>query len=631
MRLRGTTALIASAAVAAATLVAAPPASAAEPPRPIVSGWFGWWASDTAIAQMASTSDGVVGETAMFWWSFQGDKNPLCLYDNGDYDKDGAWGDALCDSATPWTTPKFDRQRKALQAAGIKVNASITDLGSASKGKLSAYLSSAKNRKAYAKLIADYAVKAGVDGIDLDWEVFAFHDGRESWAATKPRWVAMIKELSEQLRAKGLTLWATVPGGASPFVTNWMSPTDECGDTRGGTGKPNPSTGYCVYAWGEITPYIDRLNIMAYDYSWSRPGPIGPNDWATLVARSAVEQVGEQYANRVWIGAPQYGRNWPLQVGTDWAVDAECPAGWKPTPAPVRTSVTPTSAREIAAREKVEPTWDATAGEWTFDYWLSTPGKVDKKDQACDVKRRVWFADTRSALSRASIVPELKIGGIAVWDFGTVTSDFYPRLAEYGREIAPAATKVTVKAPKAVTHGRTASVRVSTDSRQGVAKGAEATLYFQPQGTSSARAKVGTITLDGDGKGIFKVPVEASGTWTVAVAGSWSRAAGESEPTATTVRYGVRAQASATKVAAGTEVTITGSVSPGSEGISVSVQRRSGSGAWRDIASTTTGPGGAVTTTVKPTVAGQTSYRLVVPASGAIAQGASARIVITVG
>ena len=616
MRLRGTTALIASAAVAAATLVAAPVASAAESPRPIVSGWFGWWASDTSIAQMTSTADGVVGEIAMFWWSFQGEKNPLCLYDNGDYDKDGAWGDPLCKSATPWTTPKFDRQRKALQDAGIKVNASITDLGSAHAGELSAYLATAKNRKAYAKQITDYAVKAGVDGIDLDWEAFAFADGRDSWEATKPRWIAMIKELSEQLHAQGLTLWATVPGGVPPFS---------------GSGAPNPGTGYWVYAWSDIAPHVDRLNIMAYDYSWSVPGPIGPNDWATLVAKSAVQQVGEQYADRVWIGAPQYGRNWPVQAGTGWAVDADCPANWKPTPTPVRTSVTPTSAREIAAREKVEPTWDAESGEWTFDYWLPTAGKVDKKERTCDVKRRVWFADTRSALSRASIVPELKIGGIAVWDFGTVTSDFYSRLADYGREIAPAATTVTAEAPKTTTYGRTVAVRVSTDSRKGPAKDAEAILYFQPQGGSATRAKVESITLDGDGKGVFKVPAEASGTWTVSVAGSWSRAAGESAPVSTTVRYAVTAKASATKVAVGTSVTITGTVSPSSTGTAVTVQRRSASGAWRDVAATTTGAGGSVTATVKPTVAGETSYRLLVPASATIAQGASARLVITVG
>jgi spore germination protein YaaH len=617
MSLRGITAVIASAGVAAATLVAAPPAVAAEAPRPIVSGWFGWWASDTAIAQMTSTADGVVGEIAMFWWSFQGEKNPLCLYDNGDYDKKGDWGDCLDSGwATPWTTPKFDRQRKALQAAGIKVNASITDLGSASKGKLSAYLGSAKNRKAYAKLITDYAVKAGVDGIDLDWEVFAFHDGRDSWAATKPRWVAMIKELSEQLHAKGLTLWATVPGGVPPFL---------------GSGAPNPGTGYWVYAWDEIAPYVDRLNIMTYDYSWSVPGPIGPNDWATLVAKSAVQQVGEQYADRVWVGAPQYGRNWPLQVGTGWSVDADCPAGWKPATTPARTTVTPMSARDIAAREKVEPAWDAKSGEWSFDYWLPTAGKVDKKDHTCDIKRRVWFADTRSALSRATIVPELKIGGIAVWDFGTVTSDFYSRLADYGREIAPAATKVSVRAPKATSYGRTVAVRVSTESRKGAAKDAEATLYFEPQGGSSTRAKVTSITLDAEGKGVFKVPAEASGSWTVTVEGSWSRASGESEPATTNVRYAVTAKASATKVAVGTPVIITGTVAPGSEGMSVTVQRRSASGAWRDVAATLTGQGGSVSATVKPTVAGEASYRLLVPASATLAQGASARLVITVG
>lgn len=243
----------------------------------------------------------------------------------------------------------------------------------------------------------------------------------------------------------------------------------------------------------------------------------------------------------------------------------------------------------------------------------------------------MWFADTRSALSRAQIVPELKIGGIAVWDFGTVASDFYPKLADYGREIAPAATKVSIKAPKATTHGRTIAVRVGTESRAGAAKGAEATLYFQSQGGSAARAKVESITLDDEGKGVFKVPVEASGTWTVSVAGSWSRAAGESDPASTTVRYAVKAEASATKVAVGTPVTITGTVSPGVEGTSVTVQRRSASGAWRDVATTTTGAGGAVSTTVKPTVAGEASYRLLVPASATIAQGASARIVITVG
>ena len=620
MRLRGTTALLASAAVAAATLVAAPSASAAEPPRPIVSGWFGWWASDTAIAQMTSTADGVVGEVAMFWWSFQGGtaRERLCLYDNGNYSGKGH-GAPWCDSPTPWTTPKFDRQRKALQAAGIKVNASITDLGQATAGELSEYLDKSKNRRAYAKQIAEYAVKAGVDGIDLDWENFAFNDPAVGVTAadTRPRWIAMIKDLSRELKARNLTLWATVPGGAVAFS---------------GDGSANDSTGYVAYAWSEIAPYVDRLNIMAYDYSWSRPGPIGPNDWASRVAASAVAQVGEGNSGKVWIGSPQYGRDWPVASGTGWRVKDDCPAGWKPSVTPSKkTEMSGIRQRELAQRLGVKPTWNERFGEWTFQYWEKTEGRVDSKRVTCDVLREVWYADERSALARASIVPEYQIGGIAVWQFDYAGSAFYEGLAAYGREIAPAATKVTVKAPKATTHGRTISVRVGTESRAGAAKGAEATLYFQAQGGSATRAKVESITLDGEGKGVFKVPVEASGIWTVSVAGSWSRAAGESDPASTTVRYAVKAEASANKVPVGTPVTITGTVSPGVEGTAVTVQRRSSSGAWRDVGTTTTGAGGAVSTTVKPTVAGEASYRLLVPATATIAQGASARIVITVG
>jgi spore germination protein YaaH len=630
MRPRAITALLASAALAVGVLVTAPTASANQAPRPFVSGWFGWWASDTAITQMTSGSDGVVGEVAMFWWSFQGDKTPLCIYDNGDYNKNGVWGDAWCNSPTPWTTPKFDRQRKALQAAGIKVNASITDLGASSKGKLSAYLATAKNRRAYAKLITDYAVKAGVDGIDLDWEVFAFHDGRDSWKATKPRWVAMIKELSKQLRAKGLTLWATVPGGSSPFVASWMSPTNECGDPRGSTGAPNPGTNYCVYAWSEIAPFVDRLKIMAYDYSFSVPGPIGPNNWASQVSQSAVQQVGADQASKVWIGVPQYGRNWPVRSGNNWAVDPECPSGWRPNTAPARTTVTPAAARTLASREKVKPAWNATHGEWSFEYWLATAGKVGGKAQECKVKRSVWFADTDSALARAKIVPDQRIGGIAVWDFGTVTSDFFPRLAEYGRDIAPAATTVTVRAPKAAVPGSTIAVRVATRSRDGGAGGAQATLYFTPQGGAATRARVDTITLDSEGTGVFRVPVTVSGAWSVAVAGSWSRGEGESATVSTAVRFGIEAKASASRVPVGTPVTITGTVTPKSAGTTVQVQRRSGSGAWRDISTLTTAADGSVSATVRPTVKGEVSFRLVVPAAGGLAQAASARIVITV-
>ena len=621
MRLRALIGLLAAALLTAGVVS---PASAADRPAApradstpgIVSGWFGWWASDEDIRLMTSQSDGVVGAVAMFWWSFQGPKNPLCLFDNGDYDKDGDWGECLTKTSTPWTTPRYAAMLGALHSAGIQVNASITDVGSYTAGQLTDYLATEKRRTAYAKQIADYAEKAGVDGIDLDWENFAFNDGRDTWDATKERWVAFIQVLSQELHAKGLTLWATVPGGVPPFS---------------GNGQPNPGTGYWVYAWSEIAPYIDRLNIMAYDYSWDVPGPIGPNDWARLVTQSAVGQVGKEYADRVYIGVPQYGRSWPLISGGNWVVDPKCPAGWKATEDPDgRTTESPMSALEIAASSKVEPEWDDDAGEWHFQYWVDLAGKVKKKPVTCKIQRELWFADTKSALARASIVPDERIGGIAVWDFGTVQPDFYTKLAAYWQQISLAPTKVTLSAPEQVPSGRTARVKVSAKSRNAAVAGAKATLYWEPLSGGTARTKVDSITLGNDGTGVFKVSVERSGMWSVSVEGSKTRSAGESDPVTTRARYAVTAQASATTTKVRTPVTLSATVRPSEEGTAVSLQRRSLDGTWTTIESLTSDASGVVTTSVRPTMPATVRYRFLVPAADDLDEGVSKVIAVQV-
>ena len=125
--------------------------------------------------------------------------------------------------------------------------------------------------------------------------------------------------LGAKLRAKGLILSATVPAGTYPFLAD---------------GSPNPGTGYWVYAWDEIIDHVDRLRIMAYDYSYSSPGPIGPWPWANDVTASALAQVAEDtpsHRKKVWLGIPQYSRNWVRQnPDGSYVTRAECPAGWKP-------------------------------------------------------------------------------------------------------------------------------------------------------------------------------------------------------------------------------------------------------------------------------------------------------------
>ena len=382
---------------------------------PYVSGWFGYWEPDSVVETLAAQGTATVPEVNLFWWSFAGPDKPLCTYNP----------DSTCSASgeTPWTNSHLAGQRDIVQAAGIPVLGSIID-GSAA-GELSAYLADEQRRSDYADRIVDWATAAGVDGVDLDWEKFAFADGKDTWSATKPRWVAFIKTLSTRLRDAGLLLSVTVPAGMYPFLSD---------------GSPNPGTGYWVYAWDEIIDHVDRLRLMAYDYSYSTPGPIGPWPWADQVVASALDQVAAAKPanrNKVWLGIPQYSRNWVRQDSSGaYVTRGECPTGWRPAGGgvPGMLSQSIERAQQIAAREDVTPTWDSAYGEYTFRYWIDTDGVADGTPVTCTAEREVWFADTRSAKLKANIVRDRGIAGVAVWEFGFVLDGFYSQMA---RKIAP--------------------------------------------------------------------------------------------------------------------------------------------------------------------------------------------------
>lgn len=383
---------------------------------PYVSGWFGYWEPDSVVEALAEQGGATVPEVNIFWWSFAGADRPLCTYNTN----------SSCSTTgdTPWTNTHLDGQRRILQDAGIPVLGSIVDGSKA--GALSDYLASEETRSSYADQIVDWTLKAGLDGVDLDWEKFAFADGKGTWAQTKPRWIAMVQVLGAKLRARGLVLSATVPAGTYPFLSD---------------GTPNPGTGYWVYAWSEIIDHVDRLRLMAYDYSYATAGPIGPWPWANEVVRSALAQVAvAKPSNRkkVWLGIPQYSRNWVRQAGGAYITRGDCPAGWTPVSGasgiPGMLSQSVARAQEIATREGLTPTWDPIYREHTFRYWIATDGTVDGAPRTCTAEREVWFADTRSAMAKANIVRDQRIAGVAVWEFGYVLDGFYSRMAT---KIAP--------------------------------------------------------------------------------------------------------------------------------------------------------------------------------------------------
>ena len=395
----------------------------------LVSGWFGHWISADKMIQVARDSDGVLGEVNIFMWHYAGPDRPLCTYSSGT---------CLKNSATPWTTSQFSTAIAGMQAQGIDVYASHTDLWSGWANSLSSYMASNSNRKALAKQMKRWAVNSGVDGVDLDWENFAFNDGQSSWGATKPRFVKTIKKLSKKLHKAGKKLSVTVPGGYAPFKN----------------GQPNPGGGYWVYAWSEIAPYVDRLRLMAYDYSWNRPGPIGPHAWADQVTAGAVAQVGEANRGKIYIGVHQYGKDWYARdANDDYVTTGTCEAGWKPSGKDA-SSLSPSAARSLAASHGKTPQYHSGHFEWTFQYTTSEAGTYkngsgQKQSANCDVVREVWFGDTSTAVGRADIVQKYGIGGLAVWELASTEPDFYPRLSKYVSSSPITKTKAALRAKKA--------------------------------------------------------------------------------------------------------------------------------------------------------------------------------------
>ncbi|MDP4015091.1 MAG: glycosyl hydrolase family 18 protein [Candidatus Nanopelagicales bacterium] len=401
------------AAVASAAIVGAvvsPPvvgeAQAAKRSR-VVSGWFGYWTSPEDMASIAKSSNGVLGEVNIFWWAFGGADNPICTY--------GDSGSCQGSSAKPWTNDRFIQARKGLRRQGIKVYASHTDLYSGRRGELSAYLSKKKNRKALSRQFADWAVKAKVHGVDLDWENFAFNDGSATWKATKPRFVKTVRLMSKKLHRVGKRLSVTVPGGYSP---------------------DKPGGGYWVYAWKKIAPYVDRLRLMTYDYSWNRPGPIGPQKWARQVVKSAIRQVGSANRKKLYVGVHQYGKAWYARDASDgYVTSGDCKANWEPSGRD-GIALSPAGAAGLAKDFGVTPTFDKSSREWTFRYLKGEPGTYltkegKKRSLDCDVWKETWYGDTLTAKARGRMVRKLGIGGLAVWNLANTNDDFYPGLAPF--------------------------------------------------------------------------------------------------------------------------------------------------------------------------------------------------------
>ena len=362
------------------------PANANNPPRKILSGWL----PDYSLARNLPTVEGnldLIRDISPFWYGLTGGSSIKDKYALGKY-----------------TTPK-EQVIARLKANGILLLPTITDDNK--KFVLANLLANPTSRSSIVQTIKSLVLKYNYDGIDLDFETFYTQDGRSSWAALKPNWIAFIKELSTALHDQGKLLSVTTPPDFAPETKR---------------------AGNWIYSWAEIGPLIDRLRIMAYDFSTTSPGPIGPLPWTEDGVKYAITQMP---ASKVFLGIPGYGRDWITKV------EGVCPKDFTSSVVVgAKAAVVMREAPNLAASNNALPTYNTTNAESTFTYKKTY---VDPTNSAsfCTASRTVWYPDERSYAARTNLVGKYRLGGIAVWTFGMENTAAITAVRDIAKSIAP--------------------------------------------------------------------------------------------------------------------------------------------------------------------------------------------------
>ena len=248
-------------------------------------------------------------------------------------------------------------------------------------GQMAAILANPVTRRRHVDALVEFMIQGNYDGLDIDYEQFAFADGRSTWETTRPNWVAFITELAEELRERDRILTVSIP------------PIYDAGRTA--------ASGYWVYDHGAIAEVVDRIRLMVYDFSTSRAGPIAPFDFVRRSIEGTLSAVEDP--SKLVLGIPAYGYNWPISIS------GECPG-----PVEGRTTVTTRSIHDLLARRGGTPQYQPLTGEWNLLYDL----EYSEGDKRCVQARQVIYVDGDGLTERIMMARRAGLGGVALWALG---------------------------------------------------------------------------------------------------------------------------------------------------------------------------------------------------------------------
>ena len=453
-----------------------------------------------------------------------------------------------------------------MRKSGLKLIPTITD--GTDKLVLSAYLAKPEIRTTIVKSIVDLVNKYSFDGIDLDFEGFAFVDGNTTWPKTAPNWVLFVKELSIALRAQQKLLSIS-----APYAFN---PTEK-------------QKGYYVYSWAEIASSIDRLRIMTYDYSVAKAGPIGPISWTEKTLQYAISIMP---ASKVFIGLPGYGRDWI--TGVTGTCPTTAPPGLKAGAKAATFRMNYAAAKAVI--DQAVPTFDAKSSEATYSYQQTFNGLTAKgAATACTVNRTVWYQNDRSYLERMNLVAKYRLGGAALWTLGMEDAAATTAMRNVAQAIAPDTVLSTLTVEqvnsKGAFYGGVFTVRgaLTLKDKSPVA-GIPVSLEIK-RVNETTWSPIAELTSAVDGTVSIPVTIGASAAFRFTTQGTWERAESLSNEGKVVLLSRIILDRPTT-VKSGKDLTVKGTLLPVLAG-QVVVLQKFNAGKWQNIGtSTTTGTNG---------------------------------------
>ncbi len=575
-------------------------AFADSPPSRIVSGWIPYWMSSQSAPQginNAVANSDLFVDVSPFWYSAtKGGPNGVKVGFNSNF------GNAAANSA--WALGQ-------LRAAGIPVIPAMTD--ATGKNTMANLLADPARRSAHVAEIVNIVMSNNYDGIDLDYETFAFTDGSASWDKTQPNWTAFVTELGTALKAQGKQLVVTIPPPCS------MS--SNC----------SARTGYYVYNMIGIAPFVDRIRIMAYDYSLS--GPLAPYNWVRAIVAYSVSVVDPA---KIQIGVPTYGRFWTeRKANGSYNLSGVCPSsssGGSEKAAydslTARGSMTDADIPAFIAKQGGVAVWDDTSKEFSFRYnkvlnWTDSSGAA----QTCTAPKILRFGGPEGVLARTQLVGEFGINAAAYWTIGGDNPAQWPLIRGYAQSLAPVLPSVTVVAPPTVVFDQASAVTLTAAFNGAPIVNATAVLQ---RSDADVWVDVASGVTGPDGAVVIPFAAQTSAIFRIVVRATASTPEALSDEFLMTVTSTVSARSKAKSIGRGDTIKVPTVVRPAVAKQQVVLQLQRGA-QWKKISATTTKANGRVLIKAKANLPkGKYTFRVLAKPKSGIGAGISDTFVIRI-